>query len=266
MMYRFYGMVRLDETPQRLSCSWDVRNACPGALEVAATFLRQAGRPVKLRLYFGGWQEEHFSDPELAAQRLETSLAYARAEPLLRPCIVRRPLSEARDARRPYGKLLRRLEASGGILTPRLQRTLRDCGLLRRLVLFEECEPGGALILSHVGEHSALARFYGLRWAREAVNQPFEQEPFAMGHLRSISDAYRDTLESGEARFDHIRAPFARGTEDLHWLSYKRLLAPHLLSDGGRGLMLLSDFSRSVEIPFMGWLADGPAYPQQQAA
>jgi len=266
MMYRFYGMVRLVESRQGLVCSWDVKQAWPGALEAAASYLRLAGRPVKLHFYFGGWHEEQFADPEVAYQRLQATRRYAQAEPLQRPHAVRRPLTEARDARRPYGKLLRALEASGGILTRRLQQSLGVNGLMRRIVLIEECEPGGSLLLRHVGEDSALARFYGHRWARDAVNRPFELQPFAAGHLRSLAVAYRTTLEEGEARFDHVRAPIARGAEELRWISYKRLLAPHLLPDGQRGLMLLSDFSRSVAVPFMGWLAEGPADQDRYAA
>ncbi len=266
MMYRFYGMVRLEEAPHRLACHWDVKHAYAGALDVAGSYLRQAGLPVKLHLYFGGWQEELYADPELAYQRLESCRAYAQAEPFTRPLVVRRPLIEARDARRPYGKLLRALEASGGIVTPQLLHSFRCNGLLRRLVLFEESRLGGSLLIRHIGPHSTLARFYGAHWAKDARNRCFEQEVSALGHRPSDAAAYRTTLESGEARFDHIRAPLARGAEELRWISYKRLLVPHLFPNGKRGLMLLSDFSRSVAVPFMGWLPEGPTNRDLRAA
>ena len=98
------------------------------------------------------------------------------------------------------------------------------------------------------------------------MNRPLEQVSFAISHLYRLSADYEPALELGTPRFDHIRAPLAIGAEELQWVSYKRLLVPHALPNGNRGLMLLSDFSQSVDIPFMGWLADGPAYPQQQAA
>src|SRR5699024_7813421 len=69
MMYRFYGMVRMAERRQQLECRWDVKRAFPDALEGAAVYLRQAGLPVKLCFYFGAWQSEYFSDPEMAYQR-----------------------------------------------------------------------------------------------------------------------------------------------------------------------------------------------------
>src|SRR5690625_3728828 len=234
MMYRYYGMVRLEERGRRLACDWDVRAACPGALETAGRYLRRAGRPVILRFYFGGWQEEYFDNPEIACQRMATSSVYAQAEPLLRPSVLRRPISEARDARRPYGKLLRTLEAADGRLTPELQQTLEARGLFRRLVLLEEQAIKGPLIMRHIGEHSGLARFYGPKWRQEALGQPFEQVPFAIEHQYSLFDVYRRTLERREARFDHVRFPVAAGSEELRWISCERLLAPYSLADGRR--------------------------------
>lgn len=266
MMYCFYGMVRIEEGCPYLVCSWDVRCVCWGALEAAASYLCKAGRPVKLRFYFGGWQEERFSDARLACQRLMASRLYARTEPLPGPCIMQRPLAEARATQGAVSKLLHLMEASQGRFTPALHQTLQDHRLLRRLVLLEEDARQGRLIVKYIGHQSVLARFYGEQWAEEALGKPLEQLHLSINPLRSLLKGYRSVLETGDARFDHVRLPLAIRSEELHWIGYKRLIVPYSLETGGRGVMSLSKLSRSLALPFMGWLLDGPAYCKQRAA
>lgn len=251
MMYRHFGMLRLEETANRVSVSWDIRHVCESALNEACDYLQQVRQPVQLRFCFVGWHEEVHSKGGSALDRMRWTRAYSGVTPLPRPSIWQRSLSEALNSHNGFGLLLKGLEENDGCLTPELRAEFERRGLMDKLVLFSEEGEKANLVFSHIGEHSALRQVFGEAWAAEAKGRRYDFAPCADGPMKRIWDPYEPTLESAQPRFDHVRTLLCQPQDEGRWITYKRLLVPHRLPGQRRGLALLSRLTRAVAIPFM---------------
>lgn len=249
MMYRHFGMLRLEETGHRVSVSWDIGHVCEAALNEACDYLRQVRVPVQLRFCFVGWHEEVHARGGSALDRMRWTRAYSGVTPLPRPSILQRSLSEAMNTHNGFGLLLKGLQDNDGYFTPELRAAFERRGLMDKLVLFAEEDAN--LLFSHIGESSALRQVFGEAWAAEAKGRRYDFAPCADGLLRRVWDPYKPTLESAQPRFDHVRTLISQSQGESHWVAYKRLLVPYRHPGQERGLALLSRLTRAVAIPFM---------------
>lgn len=252
LMYRFYGMLRVEIGGSGLLLSWDVKHARERALDAALDFLRSARASATLRFYFGGWDQEVYRRGEEAAARLEWTRAFADVTPMTSTSVRPRPLSELAARKDAFGVLTRAFEASGGVLTAELRRFLEEQHLAEELVLFEPDTAQGELVYTHIGSASPIADLYGSDWVSGVIGRRYDEDPCIAGSTRSLWEPYEQVVQQGEARFDHVRTLVAMEDREGTWVPYERLLYPYRLPDRRVGLALLSRRTPKIAIPFMG--------------
>lgn len=252
LMYRFYGMLRVEVGRSGVLLCWDVKHARDRALDAALDFVRSAQARVTLRFYFGGWDQEVYRRAEEAAARLEWTRAFADVTPMTRTAVRPRPLSELAARRDVFGLLTSALEASGGVLTPELRRFLEERRIADELVLFEPDAGQGDLVYAHVGATSPVAELYGRPWAAGVIGRRYHEDPCVAGSTRALWEPYEEVVQRGEARFDHVRTLVTMEDREGTWVPYERLLYPYALPDRRVGLALLSRRTPKIAIPFMG--------------
>lgn len=252
LMYRFYGMLKVEIGQQGVLLSWDVKHARDRALDAALDFVRNARARVTLRFYFGGWDQEDYRRAEEAAARLEWTRAFADVTPMTRTAVRTRPFSEITARQDAFGVLTRAFQDSGGILTPELRRFLAERHLADELVLFEPEATQGELVYAHIGGSSPIADLYGSDWVSGVIGRRYDEDPCVAGSTRALWEPYEQVVKCGEARFDHVRTLVTMEDREGTWVPYERLLHPYRLADGRAGLALLSRRTPKIAIPFMG--------------
>lgn len=252
LMYRFYGMLRVENDKRNVRLSWDVTHVCTRAMEVACDFLKRLRAPVTLRFFFGGWTEESYRDAAEAEARLRWTRAYAGVSPILRTAVRNRPLSEIRGRHDPFGLLLHSFQVSGGLLTPDLHNYLDRQRLTDELVLFETSSESGDLLFKHIGSASVLALLYGQDWSADAIGRRYDATPCTSDATRVLSGSYMSVIDSGTPRYDHVRALVEQESQEGCWVPYQRLLYPYRLPDQRKGILLFSRLTQAISIPFMG--------------
>jgi len=101
----------------------------------------------------------------------------------------------------------------------------------------------------HVGEQSALATWLGPVWAKSVIGAVLENDPVANPSDLHVMNAYREVLETGSARFDHVAAKLSRGPDaPLEAVNYQRLLMASRFPDGAPALIVFTWRTNAINL------------------
>ncbi len=114
-------------------------------------------------------------------------------------------------------------------------------------LIFRRLEQGW--VCAEIGEKSALATWFGWKWAKSSVGQIVEKIPAAEDYGEHILQSYNEVFESGAVRLDHQHRQVTREKNGpLVPISFQRLLLACTFPDGEPALMILADRTYRIQI------------------
>ncbi len=104
-------------------------------------------------------------------------------------------------------------------------------------------------LCAEIGEHSALAQWYGWEWAKSSVGRQVEEIPASTIYGEYIIESYDEVRKSGCPRLDHQFRRIARKIGgDLQPMSYQRLLLSCKFPDGDEALASVVELTDRISI------------------
>lgn len=195
------GGVRVTTGALGTEIKWSAFSPCFASLYHVLKWLPEATKPFVLRYYLCGWFEEFVDTVEEARDRIEQILAKSDLR------ITKRAFVREADKQYPtIPKVISNSLESGQIIPD----VSIDCVLDERTQKFR---------VNRVGPQSLIARIYGV----VPVTYPFVN---GGSYDDIVCAAYKDVLDSGQPRYDHVLAAMRLPNNAIHWLPYQRLIVP----------------------------------------
>ncbi len=249
--FRHLGFAKVKTAESRLSVQYDVNNVAPRAVDSVLNYLdgRVEPKPVDLKFFYEGWNAETQASQTAALDRIDQTLAYRGVRLLNTVMLQRHDLREIGSSCSLIREGYRAWQISGGRLT--LGSDDPYDPLMAEMVVGLP-QDGGQLILAYVGPQSPAAKVFGTEWAAKVAGQANLPD---RDYDTKVNRSYYGIFESGEPRFDHIRALIRLNDADPIWITYQRLIAPTVLEDGSPAFATLTKLTEDVSVKFMGGAA-----------
>lgn len=210
----FFGAASLELT-------FDVDAVDPASLDGVRDFLDAGGWQgrVELEFYKSGWAKESFRSAAAALARIAQIMAY-RHLPLVTRTVIRRMDWDTFQSAPPLLRSCREIWHENPCLT-----ALHRANLGRRLMVIA-ADVGGHPRIQRIGRHSAIARYFGEAWRRQALGRPVGASLPDRGYDRETARSVLQAVGSGESRYDLILASIERPLLGREWAAYHRLQIP----------------------------------------
>ena len=210
------GLVRLTTGNLGTETKWHVQSPCYASLFSTLEWLQTAKLPIILRFYVSGWFEEFHRTYESAAQRLEDVVSRGDRHFTARTMVKQFELNE-----KPLPNLLTEC-----INKP---STASDYAI--------ECsfeDNTEQFTVQKIGSKSVINQVWG----------PFPssfpcQSTSQYGQV--VSEAYREVLDTGRPRYDHVLAAMRMPDNVLFWVPYHRLVLPKSSQSGSPSVLVISE-------------------------
>ena len=254
LYYRHLGLVSVAVYPTKIVVQWDINKVSDDAL--AAVIERfsscQLAVPVHLRFFYFGWEVEQYLNPVAMIERIHRIQQFRSINLIRSTYIDEHDLTDIKNGTKLIADGYQLWERTGG----RFDKASPDelCAYLPHLLLFRPTPHDDELVFSYVGSKSTAARVYGPEWAASAYNMTSDGSlaPMNRQYDCRVSAAYWDVLETGEPRYDHVRALLHVGGSEPFWVSYERLLTYSLIDDDKPVVVCLVNRTQNISIPLAG--------------
>lgn len=209
------GMVKLtiDETGTEIK--WLLFSGNWASLFHILDWLDTYPPPFKLCYFLVGWFEEIIETAAAARDRIESILAKSDIH-LTQRTFVREADPKRRD------------------IPPLLKSALQDRSVLPDFSI--DCvldEVNGSFRVGRIGSETPIAKVYGFH----PVSYPCING-LSYDHL--VSRAYAKVVETGQPHYDHVIAAMTTPDGSVSWFPYQRVVLPHYLPDGRKGVSVVS--------------------------
>lgn len=197
------GGVRVTTGVLGTEVKWAAFSPCFASLFRVLRLLQSAPAPYILRYYLCGWFEETCTSYEEVHDRIEQIMSKS-------------------DMRIMYRAFVGKPELQNCEIPPLIQRSMSDHENISSISI--SCfydDSAGKFKVSHIGEKSTIARFYGM----EPVIYPYVN---GGSYDEIVCEAYKEVLDSGKRRYDHVLANMRMPNNVVHWVPYHRLIIPKL--------------------------------------
>ena len=213
------GDVRLTAGANGTEVKWHVQAPNISSLFVVIDWLSKARAPFALRFYLSGWFEEFYQSAGEAAQRIEAIISRG-------------------DRHFPTKTFVDKVEVREDALSGLIQTCLSksdlpddfsvDCTLDQNTERF---------IVSRVGRKSLMSKLYG------EADHSFAHQSIG-SFSDTVSESYREVLNTGIQRTDHVLAALRLSNNQVHWVPYHRLIVPIKNADKTIGVKVVADAAK----------------------
>lgn len=209
------GMIKVAIDEGGTQITWSVFAANWGSLFHVLDWLDTYPAPFKLRYFLVGWFDETVESAPGARDRIESILAKSDIH-LAQRTFVREADPKRRD------------------IPPLLKSALQDRSVLPDFSI--DCvldEVSGSFRVGRIGSETPIAKVYGFH----PVSYPCING-LSYDHL--VSQAYGKVVASGQPHYDHVIAAMSTPDGSVTWFPYQRVILPHYLPDGRKGVSVVS--------------------------
>jgi hypothetical protein len=216
------GHVRLTTGELGTEIKWSVLSPCLASLFFINDWLTVATGPFVLRFYASGWFEEFHETYKDVNRRLDE-------------IIVRG------DRHFTTRTLIKEFSIKKTELTPLLNDCISQTSTAQEYAV--ECvyeDNTQQFLVQSIGPKSAISRVYG------SFLSSFPCQT-AGSYGQSVSEAYKQVLNSGKPRYDHVLAAMRMPDNEVFWVPYRRLVLPKLAMGGKHSVLVVSEIT-SVDI------------------
>ena len=254
LYYRHLGLVNVATHPTKIVVQWDINKVSDDAL--AAVIERfsscRLAVSIHLRYFFFGWVAEQCTNPVAMIERIHRIQQFRSIDLIRSTYIHEHDLADIKNGTKLVADGYRLWERTGGRFDKASQDEL--CAYLPHLLIFRPTPQNDELVFTFVGSKSTAARVLGPEWAATACNVTSNESlaPMNRQYDCRVSAAYRDVLETGEPRYDHVRALLHIDGSEPFWVSYERLLTYGLIDDGKPAVVCLVNRTQNISIPLAG--------------
>lgn len=254
--YRHLGMAMVRVHADTCEIAWDVKHVEMGTFSALTDFLGRQPSVSRIRLsfYFGAWQREIWRGSRPAWKRMLETTAFRDATPFHGATIRNVTVDDIPATSRPILDVYQAWERSGG--RPGRPGADTMAAVHPQLLVFRPQGKDGRLHFSEIGAKSALARFLGREWAKTAVGKRYDRGQSDYDYEDRVTGGYAQAMETGEPRFDQIRAVLRPEDGEPVWVSYQRLLVRSFDADGTPRLSCFSYPTQDISIPVPAALPD----------
>jgi hypothetical protein len=213
------GGVRVTTGALGTEIKWSAFSPCFASLYHLLNWLPEAAKPFVLRYYLCGWFEEFADTVEEVRERIEQVIVKSEIR------ITRKAFVEQQEPDVSRMPETIRTNWNTQDIVPAVSI---DCSFDHRSQKFR---------VTRVGERSLIARIYG------AVPVIY---PYVNGgsYEEIVTEAYREVLGSGVARYDHVLAAMRMPNNAIHWLPYQRVIVPRTDHMGSPAVTVVTEVSR----------------------
>ena len=210
------GEVRLTTGDIGTEIKWHVQTPCIASLFVVLDWIRNARGPYVLRFFASGWFEEFYATANETSMRIDSIISRGDRHFPVRTFVQKVPLQE---------KSLSALIQQCLFNTSLPEDVSVDCTFERNTERF---------VVDRVGPRSLMGRLYG-----QSDNSFAHQSTGSFSE--AVSEGYREVLNTGRPRADHVLAALRLSNNQVHWVPYHRLILPKLNSGKTFGVKVIAD-------------------------
>ena len=199
------GCVRFTTGDQGTEVKWQVQSPCLSSLFYVINVIGSRKPPFVLRFCASGWFEEFYRTSEMAAKRIEDVISRG-------------------DRHFTTKTFVQEVDPSGPLLSPLLSNCFFDASQVEERAI--DCvyeEASQQFVVERVGQKSPIGEHYG------TFLSSFPCQASAYSDM--VSQGYKQVLETGRARSDHVIAAFRLPDNQVHWVPYQRLILPNFTSN-----------------------------------
>lgn len=213
------GGVRVTTGALGTEIKWSAFSPCFASLYHLLNWLPEANKPFVLRYYLCGWFEEFADTLETVKDRIEQVMVKSEVR------ITRKAFVEQQDPD-----------------VARMPETIRanwNTSAIASAVSIDCCydERSQKFKVTRVGERSLIARIYG------AVPVIY---PYVNGgsYEEIVTEAYKEVLNTGMPRYDHVLAAMRMPNNSIHWLPYQRVIVPNQIGQSSPTVTVVTEVAR----------------------
>jgi hypothetical protein len=209
------GMIKLTFSPSGTEIKWSVFAANWTSIFHVLDWLETYPAPFNLKYFLCGWFNETVETAAEARNRIEIILAKSDIR-LSQRTFVR----EADPRRRDMPALLK--------------AALQDRSVLPDFSI--DCvldESHRSFRVGRIGSETPIAKVFGFH----PVSYPCING-LSYDHL--VSQAYEKVVATGQPHYDHVIAAMTTPDGTVSWFPYQRVILPHHLPDGRKGVSVVS--------------------------
>ncbi|NQV48669.1 MAG: hypothetical protein HQ504_12935 [Rhodospirillaceae bacterium] len=253
-LFRHLGQVKLIVKHSGISIHWDSRHVEEGALPAVLGRLCECKKniSVQLNFFYIGWAQENYSDPLKAIDRI-FQVKNGRSIDILHTTMMAKHGIENIDKATPLiNRGYKLWDRSGGCFDKISQDIYPN--YLPHILIFRPDRREENLNYAYVGSKSTAARVAGRKWVANATSRVSDQScaPEDDDFAEQVSAGFQGVLDTGEPRYEHVRALLHPEEGEPFWLSYERLLTRHMLHDGKPAVICLVNQTQDISIPLLG--------------
>jgi hypothetical protein len=201
------GGVRVTTGLLGTEVKWSAFSPCFASLFHVMGWLPEATGPYLLRFYLCGWFEEKFDRVGDAINRIEEVISK----------------SELRITRKAF---VVEADAKARELPPMIKATWQKDVVIPDISIDCIVDPHTRKYrVNRVGPNSTIAKFWGVIPATY---------PFVNGgsYDEIVCAPYKDVLDTGKSRYDHVLAAMRMQNNSVHWLTYQRVIMRKNMDNG----------------------------------
>ena len=213
------GQVRITSGDVGTEIKWHAQTPCVTSLFFVMDWLRNAKGPFVLRFYISGWFEEFYQTQPEVTQRIEAIIARG-------------------DRHFPVKTFIEQVETHKNNLAPLLVNSLQKIDEIDEHCV--ECvynRNAGRFEVQRVGRKSLIAKVYG------EIESSFPRQSIG-SYSEAVSLGYKEVLESGKPRADHVLAALRFPNNNVYWVPYHRLILPSLGLPKSDSVKVVSQFGK----------------------
>ena len=213
------GLVRLTTGELGTEVKWHVQSPCYASLFSTLEWLNTAKLPIILRFYVSGLFEEFHRTHESAVRRLEDVISRGDRHFTAKTMVRQFALNE-----KPLTTLLNEC-----INKPTTASEYAiECSFENNTEQFTVQKIGLKSVINQV-------------WGPFPSSFPCQ----ATGQYgQVVSEAYREVLNTGRPRYDHVLAAMRMPDNMLFWVPYHRLVLPKRGNDGAPSVLVISELNQ----------------------
>ena len=210
------GHVRLTTGKLGTEIKWHVQSPCYASLFSTLEWLHSAKLPIILRFYVSGWFEEFHRTYESATRRLEDVVSRGDRHFTSKTMVKQFNLNE---------------KPLPGLLTECIKKPSTALEYAIECSFENNTEQ---FTVQKIGPKSVINQVWG----------PFPssfpcQSTSQYGQV--VSEAYREVINTGRPRYDHVLAAMRMPDNVLFWVPYHRLVLPRHNPGGDPSVLVISE-------------------------
>ncbi len=254
LFFRHLDQVRIAVNSPKIVVKWDVKEVLGEALPAVLDRLSQCRSNITIHLYFFyfGWVQEQYTSPSDAIERINQIQSFRNVDIIHSTCIQAHDLAKVRAGTPLIRRGYQLWEKSNGHFDKISNH--KFVRFMPHVLIFRPDVSDGHLVFSHIGSRSTAARVYGRGWAVNALYQGSDSTlaPLNRKYDSQVCAFYENVYDTGEPRFDHVRALMHLDGIEPFWISYERLLTRSIRHDGMPAVVCLVNRTQKLSIPLAG--------------